>query len=58
MEGSIAIRQSNNIYNQSLIASLIYNNGKKATNRWLNGFVKNFYKKPSGNDRSQILAVA
>ena len=55
---SIAIRQSNNIYNQSLIASLIFNNGEEETNRWLSGFVKNFYKKPSGNDRSQILAVA
>ena len=55
---SIAIRQSNNIYNQSLIASLIFNNGEEETNRWLSGFVKKFLQKPSGNDRSQILAVA
>lgn len=57
-KGSIAVRQSNNVYNQSLVSSLIYNNGKKATDKWLNGLVKNFYKVPSGNDRSQILAVA
>ena len=27
-QGRIVIRQSNNIYNQSLVASLIFNNGK------------------------------
>ena len=29
-KGRIVIRQSNNIYNQSLVASLIDNNGKKS----------------------------
>ncbi len=55
---SIAIRQSNNVYNQSLVASLIYNNGEKNTREWIKGLKKNFYREPSGNDRSQILAVA
>ena len=30
----IAIRKSDNIYNQSLIASLIHNNGKKNVEEW------------------------
>ena len=40
---SIAIRQSNNVYNQSLVASLIYNLGDKTTSEWLENFVNNFY---------------
>ena len=37
---SIAIRQANNVYNQSLIASLIEHNGVDKTKKWLEGFVK------------------
>ena len=55
---SIAIRQSNNVYNQSLVASMIENNGVLKTKEWLESFVKNFSKAPSGNDRAQILSVA
>lgn len=55
---SIAIRQSSNVYNQSLVASLIFNNGEKETKKWIKGLKKNFFREPSGNDRSQILAVA
>ena len=55
---SIAIRQSNNVYNQSLVASLIKINGLDSTKEWANKVVKNFVREPQGNDRSQILAVA
>lgn len=54
----ILIRQSNNIYNQSLVASLIDNNGIDATKSWAKDLVKNFARPPKGNDRSQILSVA
>jgi iron(III) transport system substrate-binding protein len=54
----IAIRQSNSIYNQSLLASLISNNGIVNTENWAKEFVKNFSRSPKGNDRAQILAVA
>jgi iron(III) transport system substrate-binding protein len=57
-KGKIAIRQSNNIYNQSLVASIIEHNGLNKTKEWVNGFVKNFARSPKGNDRAQILAVA
>jgi len=57
-KGKIVIRKSNNVYNQSLVASLIANNGKKKTAEWAKGLVSNMARKPKGNDRAQILAVA
>ena len=57
-KGTIVIRKSNNVYNQSLVASLIANNGKKKTAEWAKGLVNNMARKPKGNDRAQILAVA
>jgi iron(III) transport system substrate-binding protein len=56
--GRIVIRKSNNIYNQSLVASLIKNNGKKETAAWAKGVVANMARDSKGNDRAQILAVA
>ena len=55
---TIAIRQSNNVYNQSLIASIIENRGAEYTKKWLKKFVNNFSRQPQGNDRAQILSVA
>ena len=57
-KGKVVIRKSNNVYNQSLVASLIVNNGKKKTAIWAKGLVNNMARKPKGNDRAQILAVA
>ena len=57
-KGRVVIRKSSNIYNQSLVASLIKNNGEKKTAEWAKGMVNNFARKPTGNDRAQILAVA
>ena len=57
-KGRIAIRSSGNMYNQSLVSSLIANHGVVATEEWAKGFVANFARKPEGNDRAQIMAVA
>tara|TARA_Y100001936_G_C15993965_1_gene623968 strand:- start:49 stop:1065 length:1017 start_codon:yes stop_codon:yes gene_type:complete len=57
-KGKVVIRKSNNIYNQSLVASLIKNNGAGKTASWAKGVVSNMARKPKGNDRAQILAVA
>ena len=46
------------MYNQSLVASLIAKHGVEKTEEWAKNFVNNFARKPQGNDRSQILAVA
>lgn len=54
----IVIRSSSNMYNQSLVASLIKNLGKQKTEVWAKKLVSNFARKPQGNDRSQIIAVA
>jgi iron(III) transport system substrate-binding protein len=57
-KGRVVIRKSNNVYNQSLVASLVKNNGKKATAEWAKGVVANMARDSKGNDRAQILAVA
>ena len=57
-KGRVVIRKSSNIYNKSLVASLIENNGKKATSEWAKGVVANMARTPKGNDRAQIMAVA
>ena len=57
-KGRLVIRKSNNIYNQSLVASLVKNNGKKAAAAWAEGVVSNMARTPKGNDRAQIMAVA
>ncbi|MCL7745298.1 Fe(3+) ABC transporter substrate-binding protein [Guyparkeria hydrothermalis] len=57
-KGRICIRSSNNIYNQSLVASLIAEHGEDWTQEWAEGLVANMARKPQGGDRDQIRAVA
>jgi iron(III) transport system substrate-binding protein len=57
-KNGVAIRSSSNMYNQSLVSSLISNLGIDETEKWARGLVSNFARKPQGNDRSQIMAVA
>jgi iron(III) transport system substrate-binding protein len=54
----VVIRSSSNMYNQSLVASLISNLGEANTEIWAKDFVSNFARTPQGNDRSQLMAVA
>lgn len=54
----VCIRSSSNIYNISLLSSIIANEGAEAAERWARGVVENFARKPQGNDTSQINAVA
>lgn len=54
----ICIRSSSNVYNQSLLASIIAHFGEEAAQAWAGGVVANFARKPQGNDTSQIEAVA
>ena len=54
----ICIRSSDNIYNQSLIASMIAHHDEEDTLNWLNAFVANFARPPQGGDRDQIKAIA
>ena len=54
----ICIRSSGNIYNQSLVASMIAENGIDKTETWAKGLVANFARKPQGGDRDQMKAAA
>ncbi|WP_415905254.1 Fe(3+) ABC transporter substrate-binding protein [Neptuniibacter sp. QD48_55] len=57
-KGRICVRSSNNIYNQSLVASMIDAIGVEKTEAWAKGLVKNFAKPPSGGDTDQLKAAA
>lgn len=54
----ICIRSSSNVYNQSLVAAMIANDGVEKTETWATALVKNFARIPKGGDRDQIKAVA
>lgn len=52
------VRSSSNIYNQSLIASMLSIYGAEATEVWARGLVANMARNPKGGDTDQIRAVA
>lgn len=56
-DDKILIRSSGNIYNQSLLASLIVNNGEEEAREWAEAVVENMARSPKGNDRDQVKAV-
>ncbi|PMR67299.1 Fe(3+) ABC transporter substrate-binding protein [Halomonas heilongjiangensis] len=57
-EGKVCIRSSNNIYNQSLLASMIEHHGEEGAEEWAQGVVNNFARQPEGGDTDQIKGVA
>ncbi len=54
----VCVRSSGNIYNQSLVASMIESRGLEAAEEWAKGLVENFAREPQGGDTDQIKAVA
>ena len=54
----LCVRSSSNIYNQSLVASMLAHHGLEKTESWIRGLVGNFARDPKGGDRDQIKAVA
>jgi iron(III) transport system substrate-binding protein len=54
----VCIRSSSNIYNQSLVASMIEAHGVEQTEAWARGLVANFARKPAGGDTDQLRAAA
>jgi iron(III) transport system substrate-binding protein len=57
-KGRVCIRSSSNIYNQSLLASMIASLGIEAAENWAKGIVANMARDPEGGDTDQITAVA
>ena len=57
-KGRICIRSSSNIYNQSLMASIIAADGADSARAWAKGVTANMAQPPKGGDRDQIRAAA
>jgi iron(III) transport system substrate-binding protein len=56
--GRVLVRSSENVYNQSLMASLVASSGEDAALEWARGVVANMARSPSGGDTDQVKAVA
>ncbi|MGI9468636.1 MAG: Fe(3+) ABC transporter substrate-binding protein [Rubripirellula sp.] len=57
-KGKVLIRSSSNVYNQSLVGSIIEAQGKSNAETWCKGVVANMARPPQGGDRDQIKGVA
>ena len=57
-KGKVCVRSSGNVYNQSMVAALIAEQGVAASEAWVRGLVANFARPPQGGDRDQIKALA
>ena len=57
-KGKICIRSSANMYNLSLMSSMIAGVGPVKAEQWAAGVVANFARSPKGGDTDQIKAVA
>ena len=57
-EGRVLIRSSGNVYNQSLLASILAHHGEDVAQEWAEGIVRNMAKPPGGGDTDQVKAVA
>lgn len=58
LRNELLVRSSSNIYNQSLVASILANEGEAAAQAWSNGVVANLARTPQGGDRDQVRAAA
>ena len=56
-EGLICIRSSTNTYNQTLLASIIENQGEEAAKAWAEGVVANMARAPQGGDTDQLRGI-
>lgn len=53
-KGQICIRSSSNVYNQSLLASIIEADGEEEAKDWAQGIVDNMARPPNGGDTDQL----
>lgn len=56
-KNKLLVRSSTNLYNLSLIASMIEINGEEETEKWAAGIASNLARDPEGGDRDQAKAV-
>lgn len=55
--GKVCIRESSNVYNQSLLASMIAHKGEDAAEAWAEGVVMNFARRPVKGDTNQLRGI-
>ena len=55
--GRICSRPGSHVYNRALMASVIAAHGEIKAEKWANGLVANFARRPQGNDRAQVKAI-
>ncbi|MEE9320520.1 MAG: Fe(3+) ABC transporter substrate-binding protein [Granulosicoccus sp.] len=58
LKGRLCTRSGKHEYMVALIASVIVHEGLDSARSWLNGLKENLARKPQGNDRAQVKAVA
>ena len=58
LKGKICIRSSSNVYNLSLMSSMIAAVGPEKAEQWARGVVANMARAPKGGDTDQLTAVA
>ncbi|MGR3463070.1 MAG: extracellular solute-binding protein [Roseovarius sp.] len=56
-QGKVCIRSSSNVYNQSLMASIIEADGADAAKAWAEGIVANMARAPQGGDTDQLRGI-
>lgn len=57
-KGRVCVRSSGNVYNQSLLGSMIESKGVAATETWAKGLAQNLARPPQGGDTDQLKAIA
>lgn len=57
-KGKVCVRSSSNIYQLSLLASIIETQGEDAAKAWAQGLKDNLVREPEGGDSDQIKLVA
>jgi iron(III) transport system substrate-binding protein len=58
LKGKVCIRSSSNVYNLSLMSSMIAAHGPEKAEAWARGVVANMARSPKGGDTDQLKAVA
>lgn len=57
-KGRICVRSSSNVYNLSLMSSMIAAAGPEKAEAWAKGVVQNMARAPKGGDTDQLMALA
>lgn len=58
LKGKVCTRSGKHAYMNALIASVISSSGEEEARTWLTGVKQNLARKPQGNDRAQVKAIA